>query len=140
MRVRVRRHARVGVMASFETATILLVDDDDDTRDLFEFFLASRGAKVVVARSGSEATTALDGMKPDLVLLDVGLPGEDGYALVRRLRALGHTFPAIALTGHTGAANRAAALEAGFDAHLPKPVNLDTLADTISELLRTRTA
>ncbi len=91
-----------------------------------------------VASDGSAALGAIEEATPDLVLLDIGLPGIDGYEVARRLRARegGERPVLIALTGYGQADDRARSREAGFDLHLTKPVDLDTVARLVSSAAR----
>jgi CheY-like chemotaxis protein len=118
---------------------ILVVDDNQDAARLMASALSRQGHGVRVAHDGAGALGALDGFAPDVALLDIGLPVMDGYALARRLRAtagLGEAVRLVALTGYGQASDRERALEAGFDAHMVKPVDFPALL----ELLRRLTA
>jgi len=114
---------------------LLIVDDDPNTRDLLAEALEVRGARVRALGSASEARTTLVAWHPDLMISDVGMPRENGYELIRRVRHLsvrdGGTTPAIACTGYTRPEDRARAMRAGFDAVVTKPVNLEELLQTI---------
>lgn len=116
---------------------LLVVDDDPNTRMLLCDALQIRGAEVRVSASAREAARALDTWRPHVLISDIGMPVEDGYELIRRVRigeAHGVRTPAIACTGHATAADRARAARAGFDALVEKPVNLELLVDTIAHL------
>jgi CheY-like chemotaxis protein len=121
-------------------ARVLVVDDDTDTREFLAYALESFGVKVLVARSATEALAALDGDTCHLVVSDLSMPGEDGIALVRRLRELdgaaGRYRPAVALTAHARPDDRRRALEAGFDAYVVKPVDTRDLVSVVSRLLQ----
>lgn len=123
---------------------VLVVEDDADTRELVCTVLAECGAAVTSVGSASEALAALASSAPDLVLSDIGMPDEDGYSFVRRLRELGaergRYIPAIALTAYATLAAREQALAAGFDAHLAKPVQPADLARAAVQLLADPTA
>lgn len=114
---------------------LLVVDDDPNTRELLSEALTVCGATVRVSATAGEAQQALATWRPDLVISDLGMPRIDGYELMRRVRHLppeqGGTTPAIACTAYGGDDNRVRALNVGYDAVLEKPVNLDTLMDTI---------
>ena len=115
---------------------VMLVDDDAQTVDTFRMLRESEGAIVDVANDGVSALAAMAIRKPDLVLSDIGMPGMDGYQMVHRLRgqpAL-REVPAIALSGYGRHSDVDAALRAGFDAHLSKPVLLDNLLSTLMRL------
>ena len=110
---------------------ILVVDDEPDTRELLKQGLEYCGAAVRVAGSASEAVDALMVSVPDILISDVGMPGIDGYDLIRQIRDLprdrGGKVAAIALTAYTRTEDRLHALRAGYDMHVPKPVELAEL-------------
>lgn len=120
--------------------SILVVDDDSDARELTSMLLRKNGAIVRVAASAAEAFTVLSAsadFEPDLLLSDIGMPDEDGYSLIARVRALTRqnvaSIPAIALTAFSSAEDRERAFASGFDAHLTKPIEPNQL---IGEILR----
>ena len=117
---------------------ILVVDDELDARTVIAELLRLEGAQVVVTDSAASAYEQLraQDLSFDVVVTDIGMPVEDGYSLVRKLRALqsGSRVVAIALTGHATQSDAAAALDAGFDAHVPKPVDFDSLVPMIRDL------
>jgi CheY-like chemotaxis protein len=121
---------------------LLIVDDDPNTRALLAEALETRGACVRASASAHEARQTLIVWHPDLVISDVGMPRENGYELIRRVRNLpadqGGATPAIACTGYARAEDRARAIDAGFDAVVPKPVDLDLLVDTIAHVAGVR--
>jgi signal transduction histidine kinase len=114
---------------------VLTVDDDRNTREMLREALRMAGADVEAAGSVREALERLPAFRPDVVVSDIGMPEEDGFDLVRRLRALppdrGGDVPAIALTGFARDEDRAATRRAGYQAVAPKPVNLTELIATI---------
>jgi signal transduction histidine kinase/ActR/RegA family two-component response regulator len=114
---------------------VLLVEDDRDAMTAMSELLRLMGHEVVPARNRDEAMAAVDAHRIDIALLDIGLPGQDGYALATELRNRpgSRRLPLVALTGFGREADRARALAAGFDAHLSKPVDPDLLARTIEE-------
>ncbi|MGH7434382.1 MAG: response regulator [Polyangiaceae bacterium] len=118
---------------------ILVVDDDADTREMLAVILESSGATVTTAQSAAEAIAICAKLRPDLLISDIGLPGEDGFSLVRRLRelpsALGGDIPAIALTGYDSEADNALADRAGFSERLTKPVSLDAVLEAVARVL-----
>jgi CheY-like chemotaxis protein len=127
--------------ASLSGVSLLLVDDDEDTRLTLARLLESAGATVRSLGSGEEALHLLQSRQPQLVLCDLGMKGMDGYEVCRRLRREHGQLPLIALTAYGGAAARQAAMEAGYDAFLTKPVDLGVLVTTINrELHRERPA
>lgn len=118
---------------------ILAVDDETDTRDMIRGVLEQLGAKVMTAGSAREALETLPGWKPDVLVCDIGMPREDGYALIRKVRELeteqDRNTPAIALTGYVRVEDRMRALAAGYQMFVPKPVEANELATTISNLV-----
>ncbi|MCC5623433.1 PAS domain S-box protein, partial [Nostoc sp. CHAB 5715] len=118
---------------------ILLVDDQADVREFFSFALEQYGATVTLAESASEALEILAQSKPDILLSDIGMPVMDGYMLLREVRKLppeqGGQIPAIALTAYAGEINYNQAMAAGFQKHLPKPVDPVDLATAIANLI-----
>jgi CheY-like chemotaxis protein len=119
---------------------ILVVDDNADGRTLTSMVLTQAGASANVAASVREALQMLEAERPDVVVSDIGLPDEDGYRLIRRIReheAEHEGFlPAVALTGYARAEDRARILAAGFQAHVPKPVDPIELAAAIATITR----
>lgn len=117
---------------------VLVVDDDDDARDLLETVLAHCRAIPVAVGSAADAYRAILERVPDLVVSDISMPVEDGYQLMRRVRALppsrGGKVPALALTSHARVEDRTRALLAGFDAHVPKPVDPSELVASLRRL------
>jgi PAS domain S-box-containing protein len=121
---------------------VLVVDDDPDAREVVSTALAQCGASTVAAGSTREALQILQEFLPDVLVSDISMPGEDGYALIRRVRALGPhgvgNVPAVALTGFTQTEDRNRALTAGFQQFIPKPVEADELAAVIRTLADSR--
>jgi CheY-like chemotaxis protein len=117
---------------------VLVVDDEEDARDLLETVLARYGAEVTLAMSARHGLEALERLRPDVLLADIGMPGESGYDLVRWVRDLppdrGGGTPAAALTAYGRAEDRLQALAAGFQQHIPKPVRPDELALVVAAL------
>jgi PAS domain S-box-containing protein len=115
---------------------VLVVDDNFDAQDSLRIVLESHGARVTVAGSVREARDVLRNASPDVVVSDIRLPDEDGYALVRELRATDrlHLIPAIAVTGYTGDEGARRAVEAGYQVRLTKPVDPKVLVDTVSRV------
>ncbi len=120
---------------------ILLVDDQADVREFFSFALEQYGATVTAVESAAEALETLVQSKPDILLSDIGMPLMDGYMLLREVRKLppeqGGQIPAIALTAYAGEINYNQAMAAGFQKHLPKPVDPVDLAAAIVNLIET---
>jgi PAS domain S-box-containing protein len=123
--------------------TILVVDDEPDTRELLKTGLQNCGAKVTVAASAAEALKAIKTQTPDLMISDIGMPGEDGYDLIRKLRSLparnGGSIPAIALTAYARVEDRLKALRSGYQMHVPKPVELAELVAVADSLVKRST-
>jgi PAS domain S-box-containing protein len=123
---------------------ILAVDDEADARELLAAVLERCGAEVKTCASASEALEALEQYKPDILVSDIGMPGEDGYALIEKVRAWeegrGRQIPAVALTAYARAEDRLCALSAGFNMHVPKPVEPAELAMVIASLAGRRRA
>ncbi|MBE9157277.1 PAS domain S-box protein [Nodosilinea sp. LEGE 06152] len=122
---------------------VLTIDDDGDVRELVEFVLQQAGAKVRVAASATEALQQLETFSPDVLISDVGMPDMDGYMLMRQIKALAperQTIPAIALTAYAGEIDRQEAIAAGFQLHLAKPVEPETLINAIVTLLNKNSA
>lgn len=117
---------------------LMLVDDEADARDLIEDILRGAGARVVAAASAREAMLKFAQSQPDALLSDIGMPEENGYDLIRQVRALsiesGGGVPAIALTAFARPEDRSRALAAGFQLHLAKPVEQASLIAAISSL------
>jgi signal transduction histidine kinase len=117
---------------------LLIVDDDEDSRDLIGLTLAEQGAAVSSAASAGEALRLLAEAPPDVLLSDIGMPDVNGYSLIRRVRSLpgdrGGRTPAIALTAYSRAEDGARAFAAGFQAHVTKPVDPDRLAAIVANL------
>jgi signal transduction histidine kinase len=119
---------------------VFLVDDEPDARDAMSVLLRQAGASVHVFGSAEAAFEALRANPPDVLLSDIAMPGEDGYSLIRRVRALpaaeGGQVPAAAITAYTGPKDRFEALVAGYDEHLAKPLNPDDLLGAAARLGR----
>ncbi len=116
--------------------TILLVEDDRGLRESLATVLAYQGVTIVEADRAEKAVELLAEHNPDLVVLDVNLPGEDGLDLLRRLRAGGDHRQVLLLTARHEVADRVAGLDAGADDYLPKPFALDELLARVRVLLR----
>jgi PAS domain S-box-containing protein len=118
--------------------SVLVVDDEPDALGLLKTLLEMKGARVTAVESAEAAWGELAGGWPDVLLCDIGMPGEDGYQFIRRVRALeterGRSLPSVALTAYAGEADRALALEAGFQLHVSKPVEPAALVNVIADL------
>jgi CheY-like chemotaxis protein len=117
---------------------ILVVEDDPDTQELLKTVLEQHGAEVVAVGSAVSALAEFERAKPDVIISDIGMVGENGYELIRRIRALGPEagghIPAIALTAYASVVDRRRALLAGFQTHLAKPIEPDDLLAVILSL------
>jgi len=119
---------------------VLLVDDDSDGLELARVILASAGAEVRACASPSAARDLLTSWSADVMVLDIEMPNEDGYALMRSLRRTGDRTPAVALTAYGRGEDRKRALAAGFDMHLSKPIDPGELAIAVESLARRRSS
>ncbi|MDM9384807.1 PAS domain S-box protein [Chlorogloeopsis sp. ULAP01] len=121
---------------------ILAVDDQADAREFLTAALSEYGANVTTAASTREALQILELVKPDVLLSDIGMPGEDGYALIRQIRQLpleqGGQIPAAALTAYAREGDRLQALAAGFQMHIPKPIEPIQLLTVVAKLAGNR--
>jgi CheY-like chemotaxis protein len=117
---------------------VLVVDDEEDARELVREVLSGQGAEVHVASSAPDALEKLGPLKPDVVVSDIGMPDADGFSLIRRIRALpldsGGRTPAVALTAYARAEDAQRALAAGFQMHVTKPVEAVQLAVVVAKL------
>ncbi len=136
-----RAHAAMVLDASAPTLdglSILVVDDEEDARELIDRILRDRGANVRTAGSGDEALDALAAEHPDLLISDIGMPGMDGYTLIQSVRERwpesAQSLPAIALTAFARSEDRTRALLAGFQSHIAKPVEAAELVATVASL------
>lgn len=124
---------------SLEGVRVLVVDDEADTREMVGTLLADESASVRLAGGVKEAIALLEEEPVDLLISDLAMPGEDGFALIAHLRerSRGSQVPAIALTGHGRSEVRAEVMRAGFDLHLSKPIDPEELLRVVARLLRT---
>jgi CheY-like chemotaxis protein len=117
---------------------VLLVEDEADLRDALTLLLTDEGAEVTAVASAAEARRALEQDRPHVLISDLTMPIEDGYDLIRSIRALppdrGGRIPAAALTGHADAETRARILQAGYQHHIGKPVEADLLVAVVAIL------
>ena len=117
---------------------VLVVDDEEDARELLTTVLQLYGAEVKTVDSAAEALAAIDEWLPDVLVVDIGLPEEDGYGLILKVRALeaqqGARMPALALTAYARRVDRERALAAGFQAHLAKPADPSELVSVVAQL------
>jgi signal transduction histidine kinase len=118
---------------------VLVLDDERDARDAIATVLELCGAEVTAVASVADAVARIEGNRPDAIVSDIAMPAEDGFALIRRLRAIagGATLPALALTAYASSADERRILDAGFNAYLTKPIDATELVATVSRLART---
>lgn len=117
---------------------VLVVDDDEDARSLLEHVLVARGATVASASCAAQALAELDAFHPDVLVSDIGMPDVDGYSFIRTVRGLppdkGGRVPAVALTAYTRTSDSDLAVAAGFQMHVPKPVEPGRLVTVVANL------
>jgi signal transduction histidine kinase/ActR/RegA family two-component response regulator len=127
-----------GPLATLAGVHVVVVDDEQDARDLVTAVLEQAGAVVTSVGSAEEAMHAIHERPPMLLVSDIGMPGEDGYALIARVRALpaesGGRVPAVAVTAFTRDDDRARALRAGYTAHVAKPIDPAALVTLVSNV------
>jgi CheY-like chemotaxis protein len=124
--------SRGGIAADPAPTRVLLVDDNQDAADMLAELLRVMGHDVTVAHDGPSALAAEWGMTPAVALLDIGLPLMDGYELARQLRSRHPQMRLVALTGYGQESDRIQSRNAGFDAHLVKPVDLPALNEVLT--------
>jgi CheY-like chemotaxis protein len=136
---RVRRCLPFGDRGQLSGVRVLVVDDEADARELITAVLEHHGAEVVSAGCVEEAMPLLQSARPNALVSDIGMPGSDGYDLIRRIRALpadqGGATPATALTGFARPEDGQRALAAGFTTHMAKPVDPAVLVETVHKLV-----
>jgi CheY-like chemotaxis protein len=117
---------------------VLIVDDEQDVLKLCQVLIGRAGAEVRISSSAAEALSVLDHWLPDVLVSDISMPDEDGYQLMRQLRArkpgAGGQIPAVALTGYARSEDRLLALSAGYRMHVPKPIEPQELITVIASL------
>jgi CheY-like chemotaxis protein len=126
---------------SLSPIDVLIVDDEEDVRELLALLLESRGAVTRSVSSAHEAIEAISQRRPHVLLADLRMPGEDGYSLIQRVRAREREqrerrLPAIAVTAYASPRDRDQALAAGYDAHVAKPVEPAELARAVAGVSR----
>jgi CheY-like chemotaxis protein len=139
-----RVHPRAGDAVAFDCPAalsglrVLVVDDEKDARNLIQAVLQQCNAVVLTASSASEGLDVLQRLQPDILISDIGMPEEDGYSLIKKVRALpsqqGGRIPAVALTAYARAEDRIKALASGFQMHAPKPIEPAELAAIVASL------
>jgi CheY-like chemotaxis protein/anti-sigma regulatory factor (Ser/Thr protein kinase) len=132
------RNVEFDFAAELEGLHILVVDDEADGRMLAKTVLEKCGAKVTVVDSAASGLEALKTLRPEILISDLGMPGEDSYTMIKKIRALpaeqGGQIPAAALTAYAGVEDRMRVLRAGFQIHLPKPVEPAELIAVVANL------
>jgi CheY-like chemotaxis protein/two-component sensor histidine kinase len=113
---------------------VLIIDDEPDARSLVNRFLIEAKATTALAASAAEAHTLLGDFAADVIISDIGMPGQDGYEFIRQRRDIGDKTPALALTAFARAEDRMRSIEAGFQTHLPKPVEPAALIAVVASL------
>jgi signal transduction histidine kinase/CheY-like chemotaxis protein len=120
---------------SLRQVKVLIVDDESDAREMLRRLLVEHEAVPAVAGSVAEALLQSTTFEPDILVSDIGMPGQDGYDLIREIRRRGVRIPAVALTAFARSEDRIRSLQAGYQAHLPKPVEPAELLATMARLL-----
>jgi CheY-like chemotaxis protein len=138
-RLRVAHPGPIVSPVELKNVNVLVVDDDPFIREVVQVMLRLAGARVAVAESAPEAFDMLQRLRPDVLISDIRMPGEDGYSLMRKVRELpaddGGATPAIAITAFGQEEDRSRAQAAGFQVHLTKPLDPDELREAIRSLV-----
>jgi CheY-like chemotaxis protein len=131
---------KVKATSSLRGIKVLVVDDDEDAREMLEAALNSYGAEVITAAGALKALDALASEEIDVLVSDINMPEVDGYELIRRVRAMkpeqGGRIPAVALTAYARAEDRLRALKSGYQTHMPKPVEPAELEVVVATLAK----
>jgi len=126
------------ISSALRGSRVLVVDDEADARELFTTMLRRSGAEVIGVGNAREALECLESWRPTVLVADIGMEGEDGYVLIRKVRALprdkGGCTPAVALTAYARKEDRMRALAAGYQVHLAKPVERSELTAVVGNL------
>ncbi len=122
------------VPAPLDGLRALVVDDEEDARELVSVALEHAGARVLAVESAAGAFKALEIFRPDILISDIGMPGEDGYTLLGRIRSVNESIPALALTAFAREEDRRRALSAGFHEHMSKPIDPERLLHLVARL------
>jgi len=129
---------------SLKDVRVLVIDDEPDACNLLKLLLESAGASVYLAQSADEGIEQLITKPVDVLICDIGMPGMDGYTLIRRVRTLvdpkKSEVPAVAVTAYAGLEDRTEAIRAGFQNHLPKPIEATELLAVVHSLVTPRSA
>jgi PAS domain S-box-containing protein len=131
---------KAGALPSLSGVRVLVVDDDEDARGVLSAVLGSYGAEVTTATNAAQALEILAADSPNVLVSDINMPGMDGYELIRRVRAMererGGKIPAVALTAYARAEDRVRALQAGYQMHVPKPIEPAELEVVVATLTK----
>jgi DNA-binding response OmpR family regulator len=122
-----------GIRRSGQTCSVLVVEDDFDSADLLCVLFEQAGHDCQIALNAAEARAIIEDFTPDIALIDIGLPGESGYQLLQHLKAQLADCRFVAMTGYGSAEMLTKSLEAGFEAHLTKPVSIDLLMAVLDQ-------
>jgi CheY-like chemotaxis protein len=129
-----------GTMPSLAGLRVLVVDDEADAREIVSAILVQAGAEVATAASVPQAIDLIDQWMPDILISDIGMPNEDGYDLIRKVRTRSSDkqgqIPAIALTAYARTQDRLKVLSAGYQMHVPKPIEPIELATVVASLAK----
>jgi CheY-like chemotaxis protein len=122
--------------------SVLIAEDNPVNRELLREILENRGYTVTEAGDGQDALTLVDEIRPDILLLDIGMPVLDGYAVAKKLRENPETvsLPILAITAYAMQGDKEKILQSGFDGYLSKPIDAGALADEMSRVLGKRSA
>lgn len=133
MNSHIRGLARSAVGRSSQSPRVLVIDDDHDVADSLALLLETLEAVAHVAYDGASGLVAMDELKPDIVFVDISMPGIDGYETARRIRQSGraHRYILVAMTGWGRNEDRLRAHQAGFDLHLTKPPPIDAIEELV---------
>ncbi|MES2295996.1 MAG: ATP-binding protein [Pseudomonadota bacterium] len=128
------RHPKVDTMPDLRNLRVLIIDDEEDAREVVRVMLDHQHATTMTAASAAEALACIGQFAPDVILCDIGMPGQDGYDFIRSLREMEQRAPAVAVTAFARAEDRVRSLRAGYKAHLSKPVEPVELAAVLATL------
>jgi CheY-like chemotaxis protein len=135
-----KRERMVTVGSELLHTRVLALDDDHDTLEIMGVLLDAHGAQTALAGSATEALAMLKTHRPEVILSDIAMPGDNGYDFVRWVRALprdeGGETPAVAVSAHVYAADRERAFDAGFQAFLAKPISPRALIECVTRLVK----
>ena len=135
----VPQEAKPATTARLSGVKVLVVDDDPDVCDLLTLIFIRAGAQVAAAATSPDALAAIEKSRPDIILSDIAMPGEDGYSFIRKVRSRrteeGGQVPAIALTARSGADDRVRALRAGYQSYVPKPIDQEEILTVVESLI-----